>query len=110
MQSNTGILFRISVATRQVTPVDLGGQSLAGDGMVLRGHTLWAVTNPVVTKVALNDQFSRGTVVSRTGDPTYATPTTIEITEDRLFVVNSQFAQQGGTPTLPFTVSRVAIP
>ena len=110
VQSNTGILFRISVATRQVTPVDLGGQSLAGDGMVLRGHTLWAVTNPVVTKVALNDQFSRGTVVSRTGDPTYATPTTIEITEDRLFVVNSQFAQQGGTPTLPFTVSRVAIP
>ncbi len=110
VQTNTGTLFRISLATRAVTAVDLGGQLLAGDGMLVRGNTLWAVTDPVVTKVVLTDGYTRGTVVSRTGDPSFSTPTTIETAEGRLFVVNSQFAQQGGTPTLPFTVSRVPMP
>lgn len=111
VQTNTGTLFRISLATREVIAVDLGGHTLAGgDGMLLRGNTLWAVTDPVVTKVALTDGYTRGTVVSRTGDPSFSTPTTIETAEGRLFVVNSQFAQAGGTPTLPFTVSRVPVP
>lgn len=46
VQSNTGKLFRIDLATKQVAPIDLGGQTVTnGDGILLQGNTLYVVRN-----------------------------------------------------------------
>jgi DNA-binding beta-propeller fold protein YncE len=115
VQSNTGKLFRIDTRTKAVTQIDLNGQTLInGDGILLRGHTLYVVRNQqeLIVKVRMAEDFSRGTVVSSTTDPSFAFPTTIARAKGRLLVVNSQFDKRGPglTPELPFTVSSVPIP
>jgi Cu-Zn family superoxide dismutase len=110
VQSNTGELFRISLRTKAVVQIDLGGESVAGDGLALRGRTLFAVARPDIAKVKLSGDLTSGDVVSRTSDPSLRFPTTLAIARGRLLVVNSQFDQRGGTPELPFTVSSIEIP
>ncbi|HEX8916878.1 MAG TPA: hypothetical protein VF898_00100 [Chloroflexota bacterium] len=63
VQSNTGKLFRIDLDTQQVTEVNLGGAPLPnGDGLWLRGHTLYAVLNSFnrIDEVQLSGDFSTG--------------------------------------------------
>lgn len=111
VQSNTGNIFRISVGSKAVKRVDLGRRwLLGGDGMLLEGQTLWVVQGlySTVTKVALSADLGTGRVTDRLGHPTFDTPTTIERAGRRFLVVNSQFAR-GGSPVLPFTVSRVLL-
>jgi len=116
VQSNTGKLFRIDIASKQVTEIDLGGATLTnGDGILLSGRrTLYVVRNQdeLIVKVQLSKDFSRGTVLSSTTDPSFAYPTTIAQVRKRLLVVNSQFDKRGTglTPELPFTVSSIPLP
>jgi Cu-Zn family superoxide dismutase len=116
VQTNTGELFRIEVATRHVVQIEmsgasLGGTSVAGDGLALRGNTLFAVASGQIAKIKLSHHLTRGTVVSRTPDASFSSPTTMAIARGRLLVVNSQFAARPtGTQTLPFKVSSIAIP
>jgi DNA-binding beta-propeller fold protein YncE len=110
VQSNTGQLFRISLATKQVVQIDLGDESVAGDGLALQGRTLYAVARPDIAKIRLAEDLASGEVLSRTFDPSLAFPTTIAIARGRLLVVNSQFDKRGGTPVLPFTVSSIELP
>ena len=116
VQSNTGKLFRIDIASKQVTEIDLGGATLTnGDGILLsRRRTLYVVRNQnkLIVKVQLSKDFSRGTVLSSTTDPSFAYPTTIAQVRKRLLVVNSQFDKRGPglTPELPFTVSSIPLP
>ena len=111
-QSNTGELFRIDLATKDVVQIDLGGEAVNGDGIELRGRTLYAVAGGQIVKVALAGDLSSGEVVSRTDDPSFSSPTTIAIARGRLLVVNSQFDRLFGglPPVLPFTVSSIPIP
>lgn len=114
-QSNTGKLYRVALPSRQVSEIDLGGGVVAGDGLVLRGHTLYAVERQgqegFIVTIRLSHDLARGTVVSRTTDPTFDDPTTAAIARGRLLVVNSQFGERGGVGVLdPFTVSNVRIP
>jgi sugar lactone lactonase YvrE len=108
-QSNTGKLFRITIATKQVEEIVLNEQ-VSADGLWLRGRTLFAVARPDIAKVQLSGDLTSGQVVSRTLDPSLRFPTTIAIARGRLLVVNSQFDKRGGTPELPFTVSSIAVP
>jgi Cu-Zn family superoxide dismutase len=113
VQSNTGKLFRITIATKEVVEIDLGGATFeSGDGLLLRGHKLYVVRNAAneIVKVRLSGGYARGRVVSTTTDPSFITPTTIAEARGRLLVVNSQFSNRGGTPVLPFTVSSIRIP
>jgi Cu-Zn family superoxide dismutase len=115
VQSNTGKLFRVDTRTGAVAEVDLGGETLrAGDGLLLRGATLYAVQNQlgVIAEVRLagfGPGAPTGRVVARRGDPSFRFPTTVEEARGRLLVVNSQFDRRGapGGPELPFTVSVV---
>lgn len=111
-QTNTGKLYRIEVATKEVTEIDLGGEAVPGDGLQLRGRTLWAVAGGAIVKVRLSDDLTRGRVVSRTVDPSFKSPTTNALARGRMLVVNSQFAARnsGVPPVLPFTVSSIPIP
>ena len=115
VQSNTGKLFRVDIATQEVTQVYLGGATvMAGDGLVLQGHTLYVVRNSagLIVKVQMSGDFSSGTIVSSTGDPSLHFPTTAAIARGRMLVVNSQFDRRcpGCSPDLPFTVSSIPIP
>jgi sugar lactone lactonase YvrE len=114
-KSNTADLWRVDVATQQVTRIDLGGAAVAGDGLVLDGSTLYAIERQgetgLVVKVDLTDDLTSGTVVSRTTDPSFDDPTTAALVRGRLLVVNSQFGERGGVGTLdPFTVSSIPAP
>lgn len=115
VQSNTGKLFRITIPTKEVVEIDLGGATLTnGDGILLRGRTLYVVRNQqaLIVKVRLSGDLTHGSVVSSTTDPSLAFPTTIALARGRLLVVNSQFDKRGPglTPVLPFTVSSIRVP
>ena len=115
MQSNTGRLYRITVADRSVSEVSLGGASLTnGDGLLLDGRVLYVVRNQnrEIVKLQLSEDFGAGAVVGTSTDPSFAFPTTIARAEDRLLVVNAQFDRRGPglSPALPFTVSSVPVP
>lgn len=120
---HTGQLFRIEVATRTITEVDLGGAALTtGDGLLLDGRTLLAVQEDPggVVPVDLDADLTSGRPGPPIGAGTFRFPTTLAEYGGRLLVVNSQF-DRGGFPTaagdpaperpdLPFTVSQVAAP
>ncbi|HEX2916294.1 MAG TPA: SMP-30/gluconolactonase/LRE family protein [Chloroflexia bacterium] len=115
VQSNTGKLFRINLHTRQVTEIDLGGATVTnGDGILLKGHTLYVMrnANALLVKIKLSGDYSSGKIISSTTDPSFAYPTTIAEAKGRLLVVNSQFNKRGPnlTPQLPFTVSSIKKP
>jgi sugar lactone lactonase YvrE len=112
VQSSTGKLFRIDVGTQEVQAIDLGGQLVNGDGLELDHKTLYAVAAGAIVKVEFDQGFASGTVVSRTTDPSFLSPTTLTLVGKRLLVVNSQFARRNGglPPILPFTVSAIDAP
>jgi hypothetical protein len=110
VQSNTGKLFRIEVATKKVVPIDLAGQTVMGDGLWLRGRTLFAVAGPSIAKIRLSGGLGSGEVTSRTSPASLAFPTTLAIARGRMLVVNSQFDKRAGSPVLPFTVSSIDVP
>jgi hypothetical protein len=112
VQSNTGKLFRIEIATKEVVEIDLGGASVNGDGLQLLGRRLYAVAGGAVVEVLLSGDLTRGEVVSRTTDPSFSMPTTNAIARGRMLIVNSQFDRlfSGQPPVLPFTVSSIPLP
>lgn len=114
VHSGTGQLFRIDLATGNISEVDLGGMELTnGDGLVLDQDMLYVVRNQdeEIVRIDMNFSLERGEVVDTITDETFNFPTTAAKTDGRLLVVNSQFgAREDGNPDLPFTVSSVAIP
>jgi sugar lactone lactonase YvrE len=120
VHSATGELYRIGVADRSVTTVSLaGGATLPnGDGLLLDGRTLWAMTRAPLTnagavvKLQLSEGFDSATVASTTPGESFNFPTTIARAGARLLVVNSQLdrRQTGAAPTLPFTITSIPVP
>ena len=111
VQSNTGKLFRTSF-DGLTTEIDLGGDSVPnGDGLWLRGSTLYVVQNRlnVVAKIELNATATAGTVVSRTTDAAFDVPTTIAEYGDRFYLPNARFTTTP-TPTTPYTAVAIPIP
>ncbi|WP_306213127.1 NHL repeat-containing protein [Actinoplanes sp. RD1] len=101
VQSNTGKLFKTTYGG-VTTEIDLGGESVPnGDGLLLRGTTLYVVQNRlnVIAKIDLNKRATRGTVVSRTTDPAFDVPSTVAAYGNRLYLPNARFT----TPPTPET-------
>jgi sugar lactone lactonase YvrE len=93
-QGTTGRLWRIDVASKEITPVDLGGTSLVNaDGIVLRGHSLWVVQNFTrqITELALDGHWASARLVGVTPTSPQRTFTTARIAKGRLLIVDSQF-------------------
>ncbi|QCB94783.1 SMP-30/gluconolactonase/LRE family protein [Cellulomonas shaoxiangyii] len=114
-QTSTATLFRVGLTDRSVEAIDLGGEPVSGDGLLLDGRRLqvveWLGDESSIVTVDLDRGYASGTVVSRTSDPSFDDPTTIARAGRSLLVVNSQFGTRaaGGTPE-PFTVSRIPVP
>ena len=109
-----GKLFRVEIATKEVIEVDLGGSTVtAGDGLELRGRTLYVVRNSagVIAEVRLAGDFASGELLGEMSDDSFRFPTTAALARGELLVVNSQFNRRAtGNPELPFTVSSVKAP
>lgn len=109
VQSNTGKLFRTSF-DGQTTEINLGGESVPnGDGLWLRGSTLYVVQNQnnVIAKIELNATGTSGTLVSRTGNEAFEVPTTIAAYGCRFYLPNARFTTP---PTPSTTYTAVGVP
>lgn len=106
---SAGQLFRVDPATGVATLVDLAGESLPnGDGLLMRGRTLYAIQNRLNTVAVLrmSADGTSGRVVQRVTDPRFDVPTTVAEYGNRLYLPNARF---GAVPPAT-TFTAVAIP
>ena len=113
VQMGKGLLYRIDLKTKAVSPIDTGGADLSGaDGLVLDGLTLYVIRQTAVeiATVQLSGDMTRATVSSRFKDPALAWPATAVKVGDQLLVVNTQFNTRADKKeTVPFTVLSVPL-
>ncbi|CAM9316699.1 unnamed protein product [Ascophyllum nodosum] len=96
--SQEGVLYNVDPETGLSTPIDLGGEAVNGDGLVLRKNTLWVIENSGLSprmrirEVALSADFTCGFVspVFLTSDM-FDTPTTAMRKGNSLYVVQAKF-------------------
>jgi sugar lactone lactonase YvrE len=109
IQSNTGQLHRVSPRTGRSTVVDVGGADLTnGDGILLRGRTLFVVrnVNNQIVKVALNRGGTTGHVTGVLTDPALDVPATLAPFGPFLYTANARFTTPP-TPTTTYSVIRI---
>lgn len=110
VQSNTGKLFKVKIATKTVSEVTVVGTTLTGgDGMILDDNKLYVVHEGKVDVLKVKAGMKKAAKLRKTiTDPTFDSPTTAALFKGRLYVVNSQFGKRSaGTAAPPFTISVV---
>ena len=111
VNSVTGKLYSVDPDSGDADEINLGGSSVAnGDGLVLRGRTLYVVENfsNQVAVVRLSRHLDRGEIVETIADPNFDIPATAARLGDALFVTNARFTTPH-TDTTPYHVVRVPI-
>jgi sugar lactone lactonase YvrE len=109
VNSTTGALYRVEPLTGVATLIDLGGASVsAGDGLLLRGHTLYVVRNQLnqIAVITLAPDLSSGEVVGTITNPNFDIPTTIAAFGNALYAVNARFSTPP-TPSTTYSIVRV---
>lgn len=111
VQSNEGLLFKVNPRTGETTEIDTGGYSVAmGDGLVLRGKTLYVVRNfaNTVAVLTIRAGLTEAELVGEftSEDFELDIPTTGTLTQGALWVVNARFSTP---PTLdtPYWIARL---
>jgi hypothetical protein len=109
VQSNTGFLFRVNPRTGETTKVDTGGYLVSsGDGLELRGRTLYVVRNfdNLVAVLQLSrDLLSAELLGEITAPGDLSVPTTATATLRGLYVVNARF----GITTDEYWITRLPL-
>lgn len=110
--SGTGDLFKVDPQTGVADRIELTGPDLtSGDGLALKGRTLYVVygfsTNAVAV-VQIDRSGRTGTVTGSVADPDLDRPTTAVLIRGSLYAVNGRFSVPP-TPTTPYDVVRVAL-
>ncbi|MGC4895682.1 SMP-30/gluconolactonase/LRE family protein [Micromonospora sp. DT31] len=108
-------LFRVDLAARTATEVEVTSGRMGADGLLLAGHRLYGVVNEpdgaggwrfVVNRADLGPGLRTARVVERSHPVGVdRSPTTLARDADRLLWVDSQLF--AATPTPPFTVTEV---
>ena len=109
VQTNTGLLFSIDPKTGVTSAIDTGGYSLAnGDGMVLRGRTLYVVRNQddLVAVLKLGKHLTTATKVAELTSDGLDVPTTATFAAGRLWTVNARFSTPP-TATTEYWITRL---
>ena len=115
VNSSAASLFTVDPDTGEATAIDLGGDAVPnGDGLLLRGRTLYVVQNFLnqVAVVDLSPDFSEGEITGYLTSPHFRVPTTAAIFGDALYLVNARFDEIPGgqaSPTDTFEAVRVPI-
>jgi sugar lactone lactonase YvrE len=109
IQSRNGDLFRINPRTGVTHRIRIrGGDLTNGDGILLRGRTLFVVRNQnnQIAVVRLGRRLHAGRVVRTLTNPNLDVPTGITAFHGSLYAVNAKFGQSG--PSVPYEVVRVS--
>lgn len=108
VDSFTGGLFRVDPATGDATELSTGGASVEnGDGLELRGSTLYVVRNQnqLVAAFRLGPGLASATPLGQlTAFDTLSVPTTAAFQAGSVWAVNARF----GVPTTEFWVTRLS--
>jgi hypothetical protein len=89
-----GLLYTVDPATGFATEIDLGGFSVgSGDGLVLRGQTLYVVQNlaNAIAVFTLNPNLSAATFTGYLTDDDLRIPSTADAFGPWLYAVNARF-------------------
>jgi hypothetical protein len=94
--------------------IELSGDIVGADGLVLRGRTLYVVENEAdrVAEIRLSGRLGSGTVVATHTDDDAHTPTTATHALGALYAVNARFADidAGADPaTLDYDIIRIDV-
>jgi DNA-binding beta-propeller fold protein YncE len=107
--ANGNALYVIDPDTGVADAVEVRGEQLTGgDGLVLRGSTLYVVRGfgrESVVQLRLQPQRGTATVIGELVDDDFDVPTTAALVAGDLYVVNGQF-DDPGTPTEVVRVNR----
>jgi sugar lactone lactonase YvrE len=110
VQSNTGRLFTVRPGTGRSSEIALArGESVPnGDGILLRGRTLYVVQNRqnAIAVVRLAPGLGAGTVRRRITDAGFDVPTTVDAHGSFLCAVNARFGTTAASDT-PYWITRV---
>jgi hypothetical protein len=93
VQSNTGKLFRVNGRTGVTREITLDEPVPMGDGILLRGSTLYVVQNRInrIAAIELDERVRSGVVDRFLTDPRFDVPTTIAPFKDFIYAVNARF-------------------
>lgn len=93
VQSDPGKLFAVNASTGRSREIVLNRSVSNGDGLLLRGRTLYVVRNQLnrIAVVKLSRNLRRGRVVGSLRDPNLDIPTTIAPFGRFLYAVNARF-------------------
>jgi sugar lactone lactonase YvrE len=111
VNSTTGALYRVEPPTGAATRIDLGAGSVtAGDGLLLRDHTLYVVRNRLneIAIVDLAPDLGSGEVVGTITSSNFDVPTTIASFGNGLYAVNARFTTPP-TPSTTYSIVRVVV-
>jgi hypothetical protein len=117
VQSNTGLLFKVNPRTGVARKVNLHGAVLtAGDGLLLRGRTLYAVQNRLnqVAVVQLNKSGSSGRLVDTLtsadlpAGTSFDVPTTAAYYKGNLYLPNARFTNPAPA-TADYWITRLPV-
>lgn len=89
-----GTIYRVDPETGFATEIDLGGESVPfGDGLILRGKTLYVVQNFTneIAVFTLSRDFLTATLEQRLTDPDLDIPATADLFGPWLYAVNARF-------------------
>jgi sugar lactone lactonase YvrE len=109
VQSNTGKLFRVDPRTGATKAIDTHGYSLLnGDGLLLRGRTLFVVrnTNDLVAALHLSKRLTSARLIKESTSPSLDVPTAATFAVGKLWVVNARFGVADPT-TAQYWISRL---
>ncbi len=98
VQSNTGSLFRVEpsgLSHRVTVPITLTN----GDGLLLRGSTLYVVQNRLNTVTELRLRGDSARLGDQITDPRFDVPTTVGYFAGRLYLPNARFTTTPGPDT-----------
>jgi len=111
VNSATGKLFEVDPGTGFARAIDLGGGDVInGDGLVLRGNTLYVVENfsNQVVVVQLKHGAQSGEIIRTITSPDFDIPATGALLGDSIIVTNARFTTPF-TPTTPYWLTRVSV-
>jgi hypothetical protein len=95
VQSNVGKLFTVDAATGESREIELNESVENGDGLLLRGRTLYVVRNQnnLVAVVGLAGHLRSGEVEEKLTDDNLDVPTTIAPFHQFIYAVNARFGR-----------------
>jgi sugar lactone lactonase YvrE len=108
VNSSLGTLYRVDPTSGVASLIDLRGAVVNGDGLVLRGRTLYVVegSKNQVTEVRLAANLKSGRVVDAITNDVFDVPTTADAFGKYLYVVSAKF-NTPVTPDTPYEIVRV---